>query len=225
MPLMTAAVMARVAPFAVFILLLALDPLVSSAMTGFGMDGRWSYAIRAALVAAMLAWWWRQYSELSRPGSVPASTWILAMLVGLLVFVVWIMPYPTWAMLGQGAGFDARGANGDIDLPLALVRLAGASLLVPVMEELFWRSFLMRWIDQSDFLSLKPMQVTLRALVMSSALFAVEHTLWLAGLLAGLAYGALYMISRQLWVPVLSHATTNAALGLYVLHSGVWRYW
>ena len=109
--------------------------------------------------------------------------------------------------------------------PLACVRLAGAALVVPVMEELFWRSFVMRWIHQPDFLKVAPAESGLKALAISSVLFALEHHLWFAGLLAGLAYGWLYMRSGNLWVPTLSHAVTNGVLGIWVLHTGSWQFW
>jgi membrane protease YdiL (CAAX protease family) len=46
-------------------------------------------------------------------------------------------------------GWDARWIYG------VTVLVVGA-LLVPVMEELFWRSFLMRWIEQPVFEGVDP---------------------------------------------------------------------
>ena len=93
------------------------------------------------------------------------------------------------------------------------------------MEELFWRSFLLRWIDRREFLTADPRRASWLAFAISSALFAVEHSLWFAGLLAGLAYGWLYMRSRNLWIPIVSHATTNGILGIWILATGNWRFW
>jgi len=83
----------------------------------------------------------------------------------------------------------------------------------------------MRWIDKPDFLSLDPRKVSHRSLLMSSALFALEHTQWFAGFLAGFAYGWLYRKTGKLWLPILAHAITNAMLGLWVLNTGNWRFW
>jgi CAAX prenyl protease-like protein len=128
--------------------------------------------------------------------------------------------------MGQSAGFDPRSQDsGEIDWALALLRLAGLALVVPIMEELFWRSFLLRWIDNPDFLEASPSQVSLRAQVITAALFALEHQQWLAGFIAGLVYGWLYRCSGKLWVPVLAHAVTNGVLGIYILYSGEWRFW
>ncbi|HQT72189.1 MAG TPA: CAAX prenyl protease-related protein, partial [Thiobacillus sp.] len=116
-------------------------------------------------------------------------------------------------------------ASGQIDWLLVAFRIAGAALVVPVMEELFWRSFLQRWVQQPDFMTLNPAQIGLKALFIASALFAVEHLQWLAGLVAGLAYGWLYIRTRNLWAPIIAHAVTNGMLGAYVVATGRWSFW
>jgi hypothetical protein len=93
------------------------------------------------------------------------------------------------------------------------------------MEELFWRSFIMRWLDHADFQTLAPARITVKALLISSVVFAVEHTFWLAGLAAGLIFGALYIRTQNLWVSVIAHAVTNCVLGFWVLKTGHWQYW
>ena len=84
----------------------------------------------------------------------------------------------------------------DISPVAVLVRAAGATLLVPLMEELFWRSFLLRWLQERNFLALRPARIGWRAATVSIVLFGVEHNLWLAGMVAGLAYTFLYMRSE-----------------------------
>ena len=129
-------------------------------------------------------------------------------------------------MLGEpGAGFDPRAGDGGIDWALVAVRIFGAAAVVPIMEELFWRSFIMRWIDKPEFLRLAPAAASRRALVITAILFGIEHKLWLAGILAGLAYGGLYMRSNTLWSPILAHAVTNLLLGLWVVATASWSFW
>jgi CAAX prenyl protease-like protein len=93
------------------------------------------------------------------------------------------------------------------------------------MEELFWRSFLLRWLERHDFLQVAPRSVGPRPLVITTALFALEHSQWLAGGIAGVVYSALYMRSGNLWVPIAAHAVTNAALGIWILHTENWHFW
>jgi CAAX prenyl protease-like protein len=105
------------------------------------------------------------------------------------------------------------------------VRWVGATLLVPVMEELFWRSFLMRWIEQPVFEGVDPQQVGLKAIVLSTFVFVLVHTMWLAAAIAGLAYAWLYVRSGKLWLPVIAHTVTNGALGVWVVATGNWQFW
>jgi len=216
---------ARIIPFGVFIAFIALDgPLTELAPT-LGMDPRWWYAIRVVVVAWILIWYWRGYAELASARSVRVLDWALALLVGVAVFVLWInLNFEPLAFRVAG-GFDPRSGAGDMDWGLVATRLAGAALVVPVMEELFWRSFVMRWIQKQDFLGVDPKTVGLRAIAISSGLFAIEHHLWFAGLLAGLMYGWLYIRTGNLWPVVLAHAVTNGMLGAWVVYTGSWSFW
>lgn len=219
----------RVAPFVVFMAVLALrgfapaDPADGS----WGVDLRWLYALQTLAPAALLIWWWRDYGELSSQTVPSLRETGLAVAVGAAVFALWINLDAPWMTLsvGDAAVFVPTDATGAIDWPLVAVRIAGAALLVPVMEELFWRSFLMRWVQQPIFESVRPMQVGVRAIVISTFVFVLAHTLWLAAALAGLAYALLYVRTGKLWAAVVAHAVTNAMLGIYVVTTGAWQFW
>ena len=202
----------RIAPFALFMVFIALP------------QGQWLAVLRGVAVAAVLAFFWRGYTEL-RTARVPFREWVRAAVVGFAVFFAWLHFDSGWMAFEGGPGFNPTRGDGTIDWTLAGVRLFGLMLVVPVMEELFWRSFLMRWIDKRDFLALDPKRASWRAFVISSALFASEHSLWLAGLLAGLGYSWVYMRSGNLWMPIVSHTITNGTLGIWILATGNWRFW
>jgi CAAX prenyl protease-like protein len=213
----------RTLPFALFIGIMALDPVLQRIFPP-GLDGRWSYGLRTALALLALVVLWRNYSELRSPRAAGWGNWGLGLGMGILVFILWInLDFPPLT-LGTGEGFDPRNEDGLI-LGLMMTRLLGAVLVVPVIEELFWRSFILRWLQHSRFMSVAPASVGIRPLLISSALFATEHHLWFAGLLAGLGYGWLYKRSQNLWVPIFAHAVTNGLLGTYVLMTGEWRFW
>lgn len=220
---------ARTLPFALFILLLAVElgwdslrPLIPGLED---VDKRWVYAIKSGVAGLALVWLWRQYDELKQ---CPAylSAWMMAVIAGIAVFILWINLVQPWMLLSEmGSGFDPRDADGQMNWALAGIRLAGSALVVPIIEELFWRSFIMRWLDRQDFLSLDPAKVSQKALLISSALFALEHTQWFAGFIAGYAYGWLYKKTGNVWAPIVAHAITNATLGIWVLNTGHWQFW
>jgi CAAX protease family protein len=208
---------ARVAPFAAFIAFVAAAPLAPS--------GAWWTVARDLCVAAILLAYRREYRELAdapRPKPVEA---IAAVAAGLAIFLAWIALAAGWAALPAHPGFDPGSEGRVLYAPLAAVRFASLAITVPVMEELFWRSFLLRWMDRRDFLAADPAAASLRAVVVCCALFAVEHSQWLAGLLAGLAYTAIYVRTRNILLSTLSHAITNGTLGLWILATGNWRFW
>jgi CAAX prenyl protease-like protein len=212
-------------PFALYITFLLLEGLVTkSSSASVPFDSRLIYPCKVACVALLLVFFWRHYEEFAKFSLRPQER-LRSIAVGIGVFLLWISLDHGWMSFGHSAGYDPRNLSGDIDWSLALPRLLGAVVVVPVMEELFWRSFVLRWIAHPKFIDVSPARVGLRALLISSVLFGAEHTLWLAGIVAGLAYGWLYMKSNNLWAPVLAHATTNGMLGLWVLHTGQWRFW
>jgi CAAX prenyl protease-like protein len=216
----------RVAPFAIFIVFIAVSSLVpETGLQQAAGDLRWLDMLRAATVTAALIVFWRGYGELGAASAVKPQRWLLAIGCGLAVFVVWIHFDDGWAVVGRSEGFDPTGADGEIRLTLAGLRLAESVLVVPIMEELFWRSFLLRWLDARDFIAADPRRASPGAFALTAVLFASEHSLWFAGLIAGLLYNWLYTRTGNLWVPIASHAVTNGALGIWILATANWRLW
>jgi CAAX prenyl protease-like protein len=213
---------ARSLPFLTYIAFLALAELL--ARLGWSpAELRWLYGVKIAAVVLVLAYFWRDYAELKTLRLAPGGV-LAALVTGVIVLVLWVNLNAGWMTVGTAAGFDPTDA-GRIDWPLVVMRIAGAALVVPVMEELFWRSFLMRWIDTPAFETVEPSQASIKSVIITSVLFGFEHNLWLAGVVAGLAYSALYMRHRTIWSPILAHAVTNCLLGIWVVVTGSWSYW
>ena len=221
----SAAAQVRVWPFAVFMLLLELRGW-APADGSWGIDPRWIYGLSVGVVGAMLLYWRREYGELAAQQRPLWPEVRLAIGVGLAVFVLWIQLDAPWMQLAAPAApYTPLDEQGAVIWPLVVVRWIGAALLVPVMEELFWRSFLMRWFQHETFQGVAPQQVGVRAVVLSTFVFMLAHTLWLAAIVAGLAYAWLYRRTGRLWVAVIAHAVTNGALGIWVVTTGRWAFW
>lgn len=217
------AALARCVPFALFMLMLALRGYLPS---GVGVDARWIYGASVLVVGGALVWYWRGYGELARQNLPSARETLLSCAVGLLVFGLWIQLDAPWMQIGEPtASFLPLDLQGQKIWPLIALRLIGAALLVPIMEELFWRAFLMRWIESPQFETVDPQRVSVKAIVLSTFVFMLAHTLWLAAIVAGLAYAWLYVRTGRLWCAVIAHAVTNGLLGIWVVHSGQWQFW
>ncbi len=187
-----------------------------------------AYAGKVGIVG-LLAWWyrsaWKDYRPFPGVGSV-----LLATLTGLVVTGLWVGLdglYPALPFLSsQRVGFDPMRLASGARWGFLFVRMLGLVALVPVIEELFWRSFLIRWlIDPDDFLRVPIGQVTPLAAGVTSVLFALAHPEWLPALLTGLLWAWLLWQTRSLSTCLISHAVANLALGIYVITTGDWKYW
>lgn len=222
-PAFSPAALARCIPFFVFMGFLALRGYLPADV---GLDARWIYGAQTVIVAGLLAYYWRGYGELVRQNLPDARETGWAVVVGIAVFAIWVQLDAPWMQLGSAtASFVPLDADGQPIWTLIMLRLMGAALVVPVMEELFWRSFLMRWVQHPGFERVDPQTVGARAIVLSTFVFTLAHTLWLAAVVAGLAYALLYRRNGKLWSAVIAHAVTNGLLGIWVIWTGRWEFW
>lgn len=217
---------ARALPFFLFIAVLALRGVLGGAATGPDVaDLRWLYAVQATAACTALLVLRGHYRELSGPRLAPGLL-LLSLAAGLVVFLLWISPLPSWTHLGTPvAAFVPVDAAGTLRWDLIATRSCGAVLVVPVMEELFWRSFLMRWIDKRNFLSLPPAAASRFAVLVSSAVFALAHDQWLCAFAAGCIFAQIYRRTGNIWYAVIAHGATNLLLAAWVITYSAWAYW
>lgn len=209
------AALVRIAPFAVLVALPALGGLAD------GPDARWLHAAAPLVAGALLLWWRAEYGELSRQTLPTAREAALGAAAGLAVSVPWVALDAPWTVIDTAltTSFPLAGAGRTGGAAAALQAL-GAVLVVPVAQELFWRSFLMRWMHAVPFTGVEPHRVGARAMVLATFVFALVHAQWLAAAVTGLAYAWLYRRTGRLWVAVIAHAATGAALGAWVVATG-----
>ena len=180
----------------------------------------WVYPAKTLAVAVALIYFRKEYTEL-RPGFS-----LLAVIVGLVAIGIWIGIDPLYPKLSSGAVFDPTAIS-----PLAqrnlflLFRIIGAVIVVPVMEEIFWRAFLIRWLVKEDFKSVPVGTFTWLSFAATVGMFGLEHNQWLAGLICGALYNWLYYKRKDVFSCVIAHAVSNAALAAWVLCRGDWKFW
>jgi len=103
--------------------------------------------------------------------------------------------------------------------------MAGLVLLVPVIEELFWRAWLMRYLVSHDFERIPLGTYSAASFWICAVLFATEHgPYWDVGLAAGIVFNWWMIRTRNLGDCILAHAVTNACLGAYVVVFSKWQY-
>jgi CAAX prenyl protease-like protein len=155
--------------------------------------------------------------------------------IGVLVFVIWVGPdllfkgyRHSWllenAITGKAATSFANRA--DLTWPVLTLRMARAVVIVPILEELFWRAWMMRWIVSPDFQSVPLGTYVPLSFWIVAVLFASEHgPYWDVGLGAGIIYNWWMVRTKSLGDLILAHALTNFLLGAYVIGTGRWEYW
>lgn len=189
----------------------------------------WVYSLKIGLVAAL---WWRLKGAYPRPSS---GGLLLGLLIGSVGLVIWVglcrlhleSLLPSWLQFGQRVGYNPFEA---LASPLGQwlflgVRLFGLAVVVPLMEEVFWRGFLLRYLIAEDFETVPLGKFTPGSFVLVTLLFAAAHPEILAALVWGAAVNVLLYWTRNLWACVLAHAVTNLLLGIYLLAFGAWELW
>lgn len=199
------------------------------------VGGQWpsayvaSYAARVVLVAAALAVLWRHYTP------VRWNAWWLGVIVGVIGIFQWVgmqlwlqqhfdhfKPSEGFFNPEQTFGWGTGGFWAFVAL-----RLAGAVLVVPVMEELFWRDWLWRTIlAPNDFKLAGVGEWDWKAYLIVSGMFAAVHgNWWLTSIVWALMVGALLVYTKSLGACILAHAVTNLLLAGYVLYTRDWSFW
>lgn len=210
------------APFLVFMVLLGISP-------SLGLPPTADLSLRLLLPSLVVVLFSRHLLSFRF-----SSGW-MSVLVGVGVFAVWVAPDLLFPGYREHWLFQ-NGLTGKLSHstpPLAyseplnvFLRVARASLLVPILEELFWRGFLMRWLIDTHFDRVPLGRYTRFSFFATALLFAVEHgPYWEVGLLAGLAYNWWMVRTRNLSDLILAHAVTNFCLAVFVLWTKRWELW
>ncbi|TWT45677.1 CAAX amino terminal protease self- immunity [Phycisphaerae bacterium RAS1] len=214
-------------PFLVYLALLSLKDLVpvewlpiAAAMRGVG--------------SLAVVWVFRRYLP---PWGRPHL--LIALPAGLFAAWGWMAGQYLFDDLGLGGRLpvfpgtkewidprDTLGA-GKLFWTAASMRILVACTAVPLVEELFWRAFMLRaLVDWHHFDRLPLGAFAWRAMLLSSVLSTLQHPdNWGVSILCWLFFNALFYRTRSVLCLVIVHAVTNLALYLHVLRVGEWSFW
>jgi uncharacterized protein len=206
----------RVAPFVIFALLTILQ-------SEFGESAQyWIYALKT-IVAAGLLWLWRP--------KIPEMKWTFSwesIVAGIVIFIAWVGldgHYPMLKREGSFNPFQAFGHGSSLGLTFVAIRILGSSLIVPMLEEVFYRSFLYRYFIRTQFGKIPLNRFDLRSFLLLGAIFGIGHFEWLPGVLCAFAFQALVYRKNRLGDAISAHAITNLLLGIWVICRDAYYFW
>lgn len=181
------------------------------------------YTIRTAVVGYILFKSRTRYSELSRKYHKLDST---ALFIGIIIFILWVGlegHYPT--LFSSDTYYDPTTFNTSIATVLILIRLVGSVLIAPLIEELFVRSFLMRYIINPKWEDVPIGTYTFESFLIITLIFGFSHFQWLPGILTAVLLNLLLYNRKSLFPCVVAHATANLLLLIYVVYTNSWFFY
>jgi CAAX prenyl protease-like protein len=217
-----AGTLAYVAPFAVFMFFVALR-------------GYWDLTdladqlVRITAVSAAIVVFSRKVLDFR------VRAWGMSIVWGVVISAVWVLPDLLLPSYRHSIFFENRFfgsatstlAGASLASPLVLMlRSLRAILIVPIVEELFWRGWLQRWLIDSHFQKVPYGTYSAFSFWTTAVLFASEHgPYWDVGLAAGCIFNFWMLRVRGLADLIVTHAVANACLSAYVIAAGKWEYW
>ena len=209
-------------PFAALLILLALGAF-------WPLTGIADQLVRIVILTAVLWRFSRSVLDLK------VRHWVGTLGLGVLIFLLWIAPdriFPAYRQIflfhnGVVGSVHSSLSEADRHNPGVLwLRTLRAAILVPVIEELFWRGWLMRWLIKPDFERIPLGAYQAFSFWTVAVLFASEHgPYWDVGLVAGILFNLWMIRTKSLGDLIAAHAIANLCLSGYVVAAGKWDYW
>ena len=208
---------ARVAPFLIFLAL-------TSCQGQFGPAAAYWFYLAKTLAGAWLIWEMHPLVLEMRW----AFSWE-AVAVGVGIFALWVgldPLYPKFYKAGAtGNPGESFGENSALAWFFIATHILGMTFVVPPLEEVFYRSFLYRYVARQDFLSVPLNRFLPWPFLATAAVFGLSHNEWLAGILCGTAYQWLVLHKNRLGDAMTAHAITNFLLGTWIVWKHAWHFW
>jgi CAAX prenyl protease-like protein len=212
-------------PMALFLAFLALGSALKTLGASFALSAPeyWLYPTQTFLCGALLIWFRRDYEF----GKFRQPLFVIA--IGTLIFLLWISPQQFFGFAPRVTGFDpttfaARPTAYWFTVILRFLRLV---VVVPLVEEIFWRGFLLRYLIDERFDAVPFGKFSWFSFCCVSVAFALAHSTadWPVALITGVAYNAIAYRTKSLTSCVLVHAMTNLLLGLWIMCTQQWGFW
>ncbi|MFT5883007.1 MAG: CAAX prenyl protease-like protein [Crocinitomicaceae bacterium] len=204
---------------------------------------QWMYPLQTLVVGCLLCFFWKNYTFRPLKGIA------LGVLVGVIGIALWILPsylfdaygftdetVGGWEYFGLASredGFDPSVLIPEFGIAgywgSAVFRFLRAVVIVALVEELFWRGFLMRFLikPDGDYWKVPFGKPQLLSYFVTTGAFVLIHQPvdYLGALIFGsLMYWLAYK-TKSLAACVVMHGVANLLMGIYALQFGKFGLW
>lgn len=191
--------------------------------------------VQIAIAIGLLAWFHKTHLR-----HFPLKFSWLSVVVGVVGIFVWVflceiqLEKKLFAMIGLESWFPNRPSfnpfaefsDSQFRVIFLGLRFTLLAVITPIVEELFIRGWLVRWIENDDWQLVRLTELSFRALAAASVYGVLTHP---GEALAAIAWFSLvtWLMHRtgNLWDCVIAHAVTNLLLGIYVIYANAWHLW
>ena len=212
-------------PVAAFLILLAVGKTIQQVNGAFWSDSPeyWIYPAQTIFCGVLLIRFWREYG-VRAPRRI-----IFSAAIALLVFAVCISPQALLGFPPRLDGFNPEIFSGQ---PAAywttiFFRFLRLVVVVPLVEEIFWRGFLLRYLVSEKFHTIPFGAFSWLSFAVVTLGFGFAHARvdWVAALISGALYNWVAYRTKNLASCVVTHAITNLLLGFWIMKTGQWGFW
>ncbi len=183
----------------------------------------WAFPLQSVACAAALLWFWREY------GFHPFRGVLLTLGIAALVLVLWIAPQAFLGFAPRNEGFnpDRFASQPVVYWATVLLRFLRLVVVVPLVEEIFWRGFLLRYFINEKFDRVPFGTFSWLSFAISTIGFTFAHSRpdWIAAAATCALYNFVAYQTKSLSSCVLAHAVTNLLLGLWIMQTRQWGFW
>lgn len=218
-------IVAFVAPMGAFIALLALNVALPPVGRSFWLQHPefWVFPLQT-IVGALILWrFWPAY-QMRRPRGLA-----LGIGVAVLVFALWVSPQSVLGFEPRRTGFNPEvfATQPALFWSTVTLRFLRLVVIVPLVEEIFWRGFLLRYLIDEKFDQVPFGAFSWFSFFAVTVAFALSHSPadWPAAILTGALYNWVAYRTKSLSTCVVTHAVTNLLLGIWIMLTKQWGFW
>lgn len=172
------------------------------------LDEYWSYAIRTIVVLGLVIYFWKDYN-------LKFKFDYKSILVGFLIFVIWIL---------VDMSIDREYFIPE-NITFLIFKAIGMIAVAALIEELFTRDFLMRFLIDTDYKKVKIGTYGFYSFMITLLFFGFSHHMWLAGLITGIILNLWVYHTKSIENCIMAHASANLFLFIYVVVTSSYWLW